>query len=155
MIGSYPLWLGGALLAEVFCAKPHLWSRRGWFAGMLALAGCALAFQMSPLPGRFAASLVLSTACVSAFLCLPERAATSAVGHFLEWTGIRSYSVYIFHYPVITFVAAVLFHTAGSRQSAGWWAAAGAILSLLAGLGGFWLVEARFVPRRMSLNPAA
>jgi peptidoglycan/LPS O-acetylase OafA/YrhL len=99
--------------------------------------------------------MLLGVSTVAFWECLPSALLKNRTGSALEWLGIRSYSLYIFHFPVLVLISAWVFQTQGARPSSGWLALGGALLSLLFGLIGFRLVEERFLPSRISISGKA
>ena len=156
MMSSYPIWLAGALLAENLVARPFATGYRSlWITSTLSLVTLlviASPWGKSHLFATLLLGMLLGTSTIAAFLSLPPRFTQTHLGLALEWIGIRSYSIYIFHYPVLILLAAAIFHGMGSRPPHGWLALGGSILTLIAGLIGFWLVEARFLSRREGLD---
>ena len=150
--GYYPIWLGGALLADMVAARQGRAFGLRWAA---MAAGAAMAsFALSQYAAASNNSLliqgaytVLGASVVALFLALPVRAAASRAGRILEWLGIRSYSLYVFHFPVLVLLSAREFHLHGSLPASGWLATAGTLIALGAGLAGFHLVEKRFLNR--------
>lgn len=150
----YPIWLAGALLAEVLVKYPEHSRRRWWLVGsgfisvsMLALSQWKPVHDFMPL--LLPCYMLLGGATVAFLECLPSALLKNRVGSALEWLGIRTYSIYIFHSPVLVLISAWVFQTQGARPSPGWLALAGALVSLIFGLIAFRLVEERFLPRRI------
>jgi peptidoglycan/LPS O-acetylase OafA/YrhL len=156
----YPIWLAGALLAEVLVMYPEQ-SRKPWWlasSGFISVATLAIA-QWKPvhdfMPLLLPCYMLLGVSTVAFWECLPSALLKDRTGSALEWLGIRSYSLYIFHFPVLVLISAWVFQTQGARPSSGWLALGGALLSLLFGLIGFRLVEERFLPSRISISGKA
>jgi peptidoglycan/LPS O-acetylase OafA/YrhL len=152
MMGSYPVWLAGALTAEVLLSwRKHqrggmaLWAM-ACVTALAALAGLHRVSEHSPW--TMVLNMVMGAAAIAAFELMPFDLLKTKAGLVLEWLGLRSYSIYIFHFPVLVLLSAWCFQTYGGLPSHGWLAAAGALLSLGAGLLGFHLVERRFMPER-------
>ncbi len=154
MMSAYPFWLAGALLAEFLAARPHL--PRLWILGVLALSAGSLCMTDSQLAKsvpllNLPLGIVLGASTVAVFEALPVWIPQTYAGRCLEWLGVRSYSLYIFHFPVLVILSSAVFHTMGSRPAHGWFALGGAALSLVVGLAGFHLVERRFIPARLEV----
>jgi len=156
MLGAYPVWLAGAWVAEHLGAKESAGSKDiGWW-----LLNCGLAVgALLGLHGVTDASLltlplnmVMGAAGICAFLLLPFDLLKTGPGRLLEWLGVRSYSLYIFHFPVLVLISAWCFQAYGERPAHGWLAAGGALLSLGVGLLGFYCVERHFLPSRQVLS---
>lgn len=152
MLAGYPIWLAGALMAELFCRWRHVQTHTlGWWALCFVLALAALAgVQLWPDKGIWGLpmNMLMGATAIGAFELLPFDLLATRVGRALEWLGIRSYSIYIFHFPVQVLISAWCFQTFGQRPTHGWLALAGVVMSLGAGLVGFHLVERRFLPAR-------
>jgi|TARA_Y100001968_G_scaffold290008_2_gene293502 peptidoglycan/LPS O-acetylase OafA/YrhL/cob(I)alamin adenosyltransferase len=122
------------------------WSPSALLARTLELAGLsAIALSVvlldadSAWPGAWALAPTFGTAAV-----LLARRETSWTGSRLaQWLGARSYSIYLWHWPL---VAGVVYF---DRQQLWWWVAAGLLLSLLLGGLSYRLVE---VPSRRWLT---
>ncbi len=154
MLSSYPMWLAGAMLAELMSAKRGVSTHALWFWGMLAMGIGGLALTLSSLPVQIPwlsvpVSMMMGIGMIGAFEAMPEFIVRHRLGRALEWLGIRSYSVYIFHMPVQLLICAWLFQSYGRLPSHGWIALGGALVSLGAGLAGFYLVERHFLPKRV------
>ncbi len=113
---------------------------------LAALAGLHRVSEHSPW--TMVLNMVMGAAAIAAFEMMPFDVLKTKAGRVLEWLGLRSYSIYIFHFPVLVLLSAWCFQTQGGLPSHGWLAALGALLSLGAGLLGFHLVERRFMPSR-------
>jgi peptidoglycan/LPS O-acetylase OafA/YrhL len=156
----YPIWLAGALLAELLAKYPEHSRKRWWLvcSGFISVSMLALS-QWKPvhdfMPLLLPCYMLLGGAAVAFLECLPSSLLKNRVGSALEWLGIRSYSLYIFHFPVLVLISAWIFQTQGARPSSGWLALAGALISLMFGLIGFRLVEQRFLPSRISIRKNA
>ena len=98
--------------------------------------------------------MLLGVSAIAVFEALPAALLQTHAGRLLEWLGLRSYSLYIFHFPVLVLLSSALFHAMGSRPTHGWFAAGGILLSLLVGLVGFHLVERRFLSTRQQARLA-
>ena len=97
-------------------------------------------------------NMLMGMGVIGAFELLPWDLMRWRVAQALEWLGLRSYSLYIFHFPVQVLISAWCIQNYGERPVHGWLAAAGALLSLGAGLLGFHFVERRFLPARLQAS---
>ena len=153
-MGYYPIWLMGALMAEVLCALPDRRHSAYSFAcgALLAAATFALS-HLGLIRAHPWLSVPVFMAMGAAVILMVERLPLDLMrfrlGRGLEWLGIRSYSLYIFHFPALVLLSAWCIQTFGERPSHGWLAVAGVALSLGTGLLGFHLVEQRFLPKRL------
>ena len=71
-----------------------------------------------------------------------------------EFLGIRSYTIYIYHFPLITILAAAWIQFNGSRPLHGWLAFFGVAVTLFVCLVLFHFIECRFLHARLSLHPS-
>jgi peptidoglycan/LPS O-acetylase OafA/YrhL len=156
MMAAYPIWLAGAWVAEVLCRWPQT-ARQKWLpwsyccvAALAGLTGVHLVPEgsLAVLP----LNMLMGAGAIGAFELLPWNLMRWRAARALEWLGIRSYSLYIFHFPVQVLISAWCIQTFGERPLHGWLAAAGALLSLGAGLLGFHFVERRFLPARLQAS---
>ncbi|MDB6118655.1 MAG: hypothetical protein JWO08_2436 [Verrucomicrobiaceae bacterium] len=160
MLVLYPIWLAGALLAEWLAAHRHRPLPKAWFWGMLVISAGSLAWTELPLAKSLPflhvpVRMLMGASTIAVFAALPSRLLDTNAGRLLEWLGIRSYSLYIFHFPVLVLLSSAVFHLLGARPAHGWFAAAAALLAALAGLAAFSLVERHFLPARQDTQPAS
>jgi peptidoglycan/LPS O-acetylase OafA/YrhL len=140
---SYCMWLGGAMLVELCLRCPSVVGCWWWCVGWCAVAGLSVLIQ----PWGWHVSMVLLSASVVAiFAGLPGGLFQWRGWRGLEWVGVRSFSIYAAHMPVMAFLSAWQFHTYGGRPTHGWLALLGAGLGFGAGLVLFELIEKRFLP---------
>ena len=130
---------GGMVLWAMMCVM-----------ALAALAGLHHVSEHSPW--TMVLNMVMGSAAIAAFELMPFDLLKTKAGRVLEWLGVRSYSLYIFHFPVLVLVSAWCFQTYGERPAHGWLAAGGALLSLGVGLLGFYCVERHFLPARQVLS---
>ena len=157
---GYPLWLVGAMLADWLNWRGLCQCR--WLALSLSLTVAAAALIVCNLAGVQAQPLLLLGCRVAMGVTTVLGVAHLRAGFcdalpFLRWLemiGTRSYSVYVFHTPVLYFISAMAFELWGGRPAHGWLALAGALVALGVGLGGWFLVERHFMPKRIKLEEA-
>ena len=149
VIMHYPVWLAGAGLAELLV--------RARFTSRLALGSaivfpCALALsQIRPeIELTILAAVLFGCAAVSCFASLPQQFATSLAGRLLEQLGIRSYTLYVVHFPFLVLIAAGHIQLAGSRPLSGWLAVAGTFAAVGFGWICFQVCERHFLHPRLS-----
>jgi len=153
MVAAYPIWLAGALMAEWLAtwrvpASGRCWAwATGFVLSLGALAG--LHWVTEPSLISLGLNMVMGMAAIAAFAWMPFDLTHLKPGRWLEWLGIRSYSIYIFHFPVLVLLSAWCIQTTGGRPLHGWLAAFGAALSLGTGLLAFHLVVRHFLPKRL------
>ena len=125
----YPVWLAGALLAEcLVAARPTGWLVAG---SILAFAGgiCLYAIAHQWI-ASLVAGMLFGSAIVCAFALLPEGLLRLQLVQVFEFLGIRSYTIYITHFPLLALICALAFEALGSRPLNGWLAVSGGVLAL-------------------------
>lgn len=141
----YPIWLVGALLAErlVGVGVPD----RSMTIGA-AMFASGVALYLSPVPPIVVviAALVFGSGLVLVFGGAPSR--DNVLLSLFERLGVRSYTIYIVHFPFLALLSAYVFETFGQRPLHGWLAAAGAMLSIAAGCVCFEVCERHFLHSR-------
>jgi peptidoglycan/LPS O-acetylase OafA/YrhL len=149
----YPIWLAGAALAEA--------AVRGWLSrrvAALALAAGLVTFGVYLVwPGTSFVKSVLSAvgygaAAAAAMSGMPARWNHSLWMRPLRFLGLRSYTIYIVHFPVLVLLSAITFAVAGVRPQSGLPAMAGGLLALAVSVACFELVEKHFVHERIHLD---
>jgi peptidoglycan/LPS O-acetylase OafA/YrhL len=148
----YPIWLVGALLAErmITVAVPQRAMAIG--AAMFA-AAAGLYALVDLLFVRVIASVVFGAGLVLSFGGAPP-------GHrvlmaFFQWLGLRSYTIYIVHFPLLALISASVFERLGGRPMHGWLAAAAAIGCVGFGVVCFEACERHFLHARYREASAA
>lgn len=151
---NYPVWLSGALLAEMIC-QHHSQPASRWLSPLSAFVALASLWTVYRLPEsnpwHLPLNILLGTSAITSFATMSIDLTSTSPGRLLEWLGTRSYSLYAFHFPVIVFLSAWCFQTAGQRPAHGWLALLGGASSIMVGLLAFHLVERHFLPRRHRL----
>ena len=102
-------------------------ARRG---RQLFVAGAVLHVRSQALLPVLIAALMFGSGAVIFFATTRARNAISAAAEFF---GLRSYTIYAVHFPVLTLISAYVFHTYGERPLHGWLAVLGAAVAV--GLG--------------------
>lgn len=155
-LGHYPVWLSGALMAELLSMRSSSVSNhRAWWlisslVALMAFTSTHLAIAQTSSPIMILLYMAMGAATIGAFEMLPFDLLKTRLGSLLEWLGIRSYSLYIFHFPVLVLISAWCFQIHGARPAHGWLAILGVVSSLSAGLLGFRLIERHFLPVRQA-----
>jgi hypothetical protein len=109
-------------------------------AGLAVLAWCVGHFSGTD-PAVYPAGLVaaaLAAACLTAAAAGPGVVARMLGQRHLRWLGIRSYGIYLWHWPVIALAAAVV---GASQPPPGLWVGESAVAIGLAALSWRWLEE--------------
>ena len=140
---NYPIWIAGAGLAEL--------SRGSRFSRVSILIGASITAMIG---GFLSSSPVLThlgigVSVVVLFGSLPRTFNSWKLLQLFEYVGIRSYTLYACHFPILAIVSAWLFDTQRGRPSHGFWAIFGFGLSLAFGFACFELCEKRFLHNRM------
>ena len=151
VLTHYPIWLSGAVLAEVVLLAGPNWTHR-W----LLLPGFALTFSGYLLVPSPALQILFACgyASVAVTLCslLSEGATASTFGKLFQAFGVRSYTMYIVHFPFLTFLSARGIAIHGQRPLGGWFATAGGLAAILFCCLCFEVVERHFLHSRLRLS---
>ena len=144
----YPVWLTGAALAEVLTQRnahvPRMAAVPVFLTGFLLHVMISRSFP-SALPAMLfggAAVVICATMSAAAVSWLPVRV--------FEYFGVRSYSIYIAHFPLVALMSAALFASPGGRPFHGWFAVGGAVAAVTFGCLCFELCERHFVHHRVA-----
>ena len=149
---NWPLWLAGAGLAE-WCSIRGTAEWMKWLGAVVAVAGFALSLSGQDHWPCHLGSLLMGVGFVAAVAAFPVAWGRLRLHRLLEWLGVRSYSIYILHFPCLTLVAAAWFHFTGAElPRQGWTALAGLLLAVGFSVACFELVERRFL-HRTKLSP--
>jgi len=144
----YPLWLVGALIAEILTKKqlPIKLLVASYFA--LPIAFIAINFNFTELPQLFWNGL-LGASTLLIVISLPSSIFSNFWHQFFEFLGIESYTIYICHFPLIAFVSAWTIETFGERPMHGWLAVITGIVTLFLCHLLFILCERNFMHKRL------
>lgn len=140
----YPLWLAGAALAE----RAFVLSQsRAIVVGSAATfaAGLLLSLLTPSVLVSVIASVLFGVAAVVGWAALPEAWTRRRLMVALEFLGVRSYTLYIVHFPFLVLVGAWVFESQGARPRHGWLATAGAALAVAFGCACFEVCERHFL----------
>jgi peptidoglycan/LPS O-acetylase OafA/YrhL len=154
-MSNYPTWLIGALLAEIMVMRK--W-RPSLLRGLIGVAiTMALLVATKAVPNGFTrvtvlCAMAMGTCAVIAFEAMPAAVLSSWPGRALEWLGVRSYSLYVFHTPLVVFAGAWMFAAEGARPAHGWYALLALIITLSISVLWFNAVERRFMPKRLEVK---
>lgn len=148
----YPIWLVGALLAERLVGVGVPLRSVAIGAAMFA-SGTALYLLPVPAIVSVAAAVMFGAGLVLAFGGAQSR--DRIVLPFFEQLGVRSYTIYIVHFPLLALLSACVIETFGGRPLHGWLAAAGAMMSIGAGCACFEACERHFLYSRYQDASAA
>ena len=146
----YPIWLAGAFMAEQLVSS-RLTNRSMWLGLGMFVAGMLLYWiTASVLPVLIAAGLY-GVGAVLFFSAVPLPRLSLAT----EFFGIRSYTIYIVHFPLLALISAYVIHTRGARPMHGWLAVAGAVSCVAFGCLCFEACEKYFLHSRYRDESAA
>ncbi|TWU55214.1 acyltransferase family protein [Rubripirellula reticaptiva] len=148
---KYPVWLAGAGLAELVM-------RFGSKTALRLAVGCTALSSAFYLVTRLptASALVVSCLCASVIaLACASSPRINAVGitTFFRYMGIRSYSIYIFHFPLLSLISAYLFAEFGGRPQSGWMAFWGSVAAVVYGCTCYEFCERWFLHRNCRISP--
>lgn len=150
----YPIWLVGALLAErLVAARLPGYTMAG--AVIMFALGAVVHVTGTAVLSRIVAALIFGTAAVlAASTAIPPGWLSRAFGAF-EYLGVRSYSIYIVHFPFLALLAAAIINTQGARPVHGWFALGGIVLAVAFGCACFEVCERHFLHPRLRVPPVA
>lgn len=137
------LYFAGAYGLGMLARWASLAERRGaWILGIALLGGLALAFDF-----RTRIAVALATALLLAWGQAPDRASVWPLPRWLAWVGLRSYSIFLVHFPVSLVVSGAFTRLWPGNPVAG---AAGMVISV-----GISLIVAALFYRFVEARPAA
>jgi peptidoglycan/LPS O-acetylase OafA/YrhL len=148
----YPIWLAGALLAERVAAA-GVPARAVAAGAALFVTGAGLYLLTDLMLLRVIASVMFGAGLVMAFGGAQSR--DRLVVPLFERLGVRSYTIYVVHFPIVALMSAYVFETFGRRPLHGWLAAGGAFVCVGAGVVCFELCERHFLHSRYRDESAA
>ena len=141
----YPVWLIGAALAERITTDGV--PARAVAIGAVAFAtGAGIYLVATPVAVAVIAAVVFGAGLVLAFGGAQSR--DRFVLPLFEHLGVRSYTIYIVHFPVLALLSAFAIETSGRRPAHGWLAVAGALTCIGFGVACFELCERHFLHSR-------
>jgi peptidoglycan/LPS O-acetylase OafA/YrhL len=148
----YPIWLAGAVLAEVLCIRsaPRALALAATISAVLIL-GAVESFHPA-MPITIAGYILGGVGLVFGFASFRSLIDERPLLRLFEELGIRSYSIYVCHFPVLVFLSAWVIQTHGERPWHGWLAAGGSLIAVLTGVAGFQLCEKHFLHARFRLT---
>ncbi|HSJ41280.1 MAG TPA: acyltransferase family protein, partial [Xanthobacteraceae bacterium] len=149
VLSFYPVWLTGAALAEYLAQGPSRIPRPAIAATFLV--GCGLGAYGFGNPGilTLAASLLYGGAAVLFCATMKSESVQRLPVRLLEYLGVRSYSIYIVHLPLVALIGAAAFASPGGRPFHGWLAVGGAVAAIAFGCLCFEICERHFVHHRV------
>jgi len=154
VVSHYAIWLTGAALAEgVLRLRNTSWHGRVCCGSVFAV-GVVLHHSTTTLGLAWTviAAMLFGGGLVGLFAMFSASFSTRLPMRTLEYFGIRSYTLYIVHFPVLALLSAWVFAVVEERTATGWLALAGFLLALGAGLGAFSLCERYFLHARIRIS---
>ena len=144
----YPLWLSGALLAEIVVRKPL----PGWIPPLSSLSALVTVSILAAFDLRFSVPVLtlLGISVLLTVLTLPAKICTYRLHRFFGMLGIESYSIFLCHFPAVTFISAGIFEVLGKRPVETYLMIGGSALTLLFGHLCFTLCERHFLHPRFT-----
>lgn len=151
----YAIWLAGAALAEWLTGPKAV--KKTWMPIVFFLAALT-AFGLHHLPSTksllpaLSLAVIYGTGLVGGFALLWPSLSQCNPMRILEFCGVRSYTLYIVHFPLLALISAWTFHVNGARPFSGWLALSGFGAALALGCFCFHLCERRFLHERIRLS---
>jgi len=146
----YPLWLSGALLAEIVVRKPL----PRWTAPISSLSAFVTITLLATFDLRLSVSALtlLGISVLLTVLTLPAKIFTYRLHRFFGMVGRESYSIFLCHFPAVTFMSAGIFEVLGKRPVEMYLMVGGVALALLFSHLCFALCERHFLHPRLTLE---
>jgi peptidoglycan/LPS O-acetylase OafA/YrhL len=143
----YPIWIAGAGLAELLLKRRFPIGSIA--AALVTLAAFSTAQFQPPAAALIALYALGGAAAVCAFALLPEAIRATRAHAWLESLGLRSYTIYVCHFPMLAFLSAWSFQKIGARPMNGWLALGGALATIAGCCAAFELCERHFLHARL------
>lgn len=147
---EYVVWLGGAALAEVTTRATVSRTQR-WLAVVAVVTGFAVHFIRDHAVAHLLGHVAYGMGAVMLVASTTAGWSKWRLVRLFEWLGVRSYSLYIMHFPWLVLVSAWVFDTWGGRPASGWLALTGFVSAIVFGCGCFALCEKHFLHDRLRL----
>jgi peptidoglycan/LPS O-acetylase OafA/YrhL len=100
------------------------------------------------------AAVLYGGSAVAVFALIAPRAQPAWWLRGCEFLGVRSYTLYIVHFPFLALLGAAVIQTQGQRPLHGWFAFGGVILAVAFGCACFALCERHFLHPRIRIKQA-
>jgi peptidoglycan/LPS O-acetylase OafA/YrhL len=148
LIGLYPVWLAGAFVSEWIIDGKRRSLLNRWSAVFVVAVGVLLvAFAKSHWILGVCGLIVLSAMTVYTFARMPAYVSENGWVKVWAFLGLRSYSIYLVHFPLLALFSAALLQQGGSRPLHGWVALLGALAAVVFGVACFYVCERFFLTR--------
>lgn len=145
---DYPIWIAGAALAEWFCRR-RVAPQSAMLAGLLLVGAFVLQHVVRSPLGVGLLNLLLGSAAVCCFALAPAAWAAHGWHRAWEFLGIRSYTIYIVHFPILVLISSWAMTAHGGLPKSGWLALGGAAIALALCLVAFEVCERHFLHERL------
>jgi peptidoglycan/LPS O-acetylase OafA/YrhL len=151
LVSNYPCWIAGAALAEWVSSQKILTRRHQVLAIFLGVGGMfAIENNVASIVLPLAYAL-LGVGAVSLFVSVRQHWSETWIFRWSEVLGIRSYTLYACHYPILVFALAWVLSSHGQRPANGSIAAVGFAVAVTICLGLFNLCERHFLHPRLKV----
>ncbi len=147
----YPIWLMGAFIAEQLVARGTTSVMAAIGLGLFAAGAMLHVVADTRLPVVIAA-VMFGSGLVMFFASARARNPLLTAAEFL---GVRSYTIYIVHFPLLALISAYAFQVHGGRPMHGWLAVSGALACVAFGCLCFEACERHFLHPRYRDESAA
>ncbi len=159
IVEAFGIWLLGYAIAVIGARPQRLrWAAHAsakWSAALLVLAALMLArsHRLDQMLSDYLLGLAVAALLIT-LLQPTSRVADSSFGRLMELGAEMSYSLYIFHFPLLSFIACVVLGNRTYAPDAQSMLLFAALLGLvlLYGLGAYWLFERNTFQVRTSLQ---
>jgi peptidoglycan/LPS O-acetylase OafA/YrhL len=152
---SYPVWLAGAGLAEWVTRRQTGVDVRS-AQSMCVLAGLVACLVARQQPfAQIIFPVLLGASIVWLFAKLPSLWSLRWWHRVCEFFGIRGYTIYVCHFPVLALLSAATIHYYGQRPLSGWLAAISAVVTLGVCCLVFEACEKHYLHARIRVNSGA
>lgn len=152
VLSEYSVWLGGAALAEMVVHRRGRPSSRSIPAVMAVIAGFGVHFLRQYPVVHLLGHVLYGMGIVLLAISISPAWSEWRLCKLFEWLGVRSYSLYIMHFPLLVLVSAWAFETYGARPASGWLALGGFVAAIAFGCGCFALCEKHFLHERLRIS---
>jgi peptidoglycan/LPS O-acetylase OafA/YrhL len=148
----YPIWIAGAALAELSCRG--FFKRRRIGLALAALTGAFVLNHFVAVPfAVLSINVILGASAVWCFAVLPKPWSSRRWHRALEFCGIRSYTIYIMHFPILVLISSWAMTTQEGLPHSGWLGIGGALLTLALCFLLFEVCEKHFLHKRLAPAP--
>jgi peptidoglycan/LPS O-acetylase OafA/YrhL len=154
VLAHYLLWIAGAGLAELTCANRLSRAAARFAPALFAFGMLASVASVNPWM-RLLANSAIGAGAVVWFGGGISRWQPKAWFRLWEQLGLRSYTIYICHFPLLTLISACLLSDHGSRPLHGWVALLGGMTVLGLCLAAFEMCERHFLHARIRVSGLA